>query len=102
MQMVSVKPILPVITASVTTNATPVPSVPSETQAHTLPLVFESSDLPLTSPATDLSFRNLASSHFLASPVKRILELDEEHEATSRLEEVRAVPALSNSSSSSS
>ena len=35
MQIVSVKPILPVITASVTTNVTPVPSAPSETQADT-------------------------------------------------------------------
>jgi hypothetical protein len=42
MQMISDKPILPVVTASVstTTNATPVPSA---TQADTLPLGFESS-----------------------------------------------------------
>jgi hypothetical protein len=46
MQMASVKPILPIITASVTTNATPVPSAPSETQADTLPLGLESSDQP--------------------------------------------------------
>jgi hypothetical protein len=72
-------PILPVITASVTTNATPVPSAPSETQADTL---------PLTPPATDLLSRSLASSPSLASPVKRILELDEEQDVTSRLQEV--------------
>jgi hypothetical protein len=48
-QMTSDKPILPVVTASVstTTNATP---VPSETQANTLPMGFESSDLLLTPP----------------------------------------------------
>jgi hypothetical protein len=72
-------PILPVITASVTTNATPVPSAPSETQADTL---------PLTPPATDLLSRSLASSPSLASPVKRILELDEEQDVTNRLQEV--------------
>jgi hypothetical protein len=44
----------------------------------------------------------MASSPSLASPVKRMLELDEEQDVTSRLEEVRAVPALSISSSSSS
>ena len=87
MQMTSDKPILPVVTASVstTTNATP---VPSETQANTLPMGFESSDLLLTPPATDLPSRSLAS------PVKRILQLDEEQDVTSRLEEVRAVLAL--------
>jgi hypothetical protein len=55
---------MPVVTASfsTTTNATPVPSAPSETQADTLPLGFESSDLPLTPPATDLPSRSLASS----------------------------------------
>jgi hypothetical protein len=93
MQMISDKPILPVVTASVstTTNATPVPSA---TQADTLPLGFESSDLSLTPPATDLPSRSLASSPSLASPVKRILQLDEEQDVSSRLEEVRAVPAL--------
>jgi hypothetical protein len=87
MQMTSDKPILPVVTASVstTTNATPVPSAPSETQADTL---------PLTPLATDLPSRSLASSPSLASPVKRILQLDEEQDVTSRLEEVRAVSAL--------
>ena len=30
----------------------------------------------------------------MASPVKRILQLDEEQDVSSRLEEVRAVPAL--------
>ena len=49
----------------------------------TLPMGFESSDLLLTPPATDLP-----------SPVKRILQLDEEQDVTSRLEEVRAVSAL--------
>jgi hypothetical protein len=90
MQMTSDKPILPVVTASVstTTNATP---VPSETQANTLPMGFESSDLLLTPPATDLPSRSLAS------PVKRILQLDEEQDVTSRLEEVRAVLALHHS-----
>ena len=96
MHMASDKPILPVVTASVstTTNASPVPSAPSETQADTLSLGFESSDLPLTPPATDLPSRGLASSPSLASPVKRILQLDEEQDVSSRLEEVRAVPAL--------
>ena len=96
MQMTSDKPILPVVTASVstTTNATPVPSASSETQADTLLLGFESSDLPLTPPATDLPSRRLASLPSLASPVKRILQLDEEQDVTSRLEEVRAVSAL--------
>ena len=90
MQMTSDKPILPVVTASVstTTNATPVPSAPSETQANTLPMGFESSDLLLTPPATDQPSRSLAS------PVKRILQLDEEQDVTSMLEEVRAVSAL--------
>jgi hypothetical protein len=85
--MTSDKPILPVVTASVstTTNATPVPSAPSETQADTL---------PLTPPSTDLLSRSLASSPSLASPVKRILQLDEEQDVTSRLEEVRAVSTL--------
>ena len=47
MHMASDKPILPVVTASVstTTNASPVPSAPSETQADTLLLGLESSDL---------------------------------------------------------
>jgi hypothetical protein len=44
---------------------------------------FESSDLLLTPPVTDLP-----------SPVKRILQLDEEQDVTSRLEEVRAVSTL--------
>jgi hypothetical protein len=44
---------------------------------------FESSDLLLTPPATDLP-----------SPVKRILQLNEEQDVTSRLEEVRAVSPL--------
>ena len=94
--MTSDKPILPVVTASVstTTNATPVPSASSETQADTLLLGFESSELPLTPPATDLPSRRLASLPSLASPVKRILQLDEEQDVTSRLEEVRAVSAL--------
>ena len=93
MHIASDKPILPVVTASfsTTTNATPVPSAPSETQANTLPMGFESSDLLLTPPATDLPSRSLAS------PVKRILQLDEEQDVTSRLEEVRAVPALHHS-----
>jgi hypothetical protein len=45
MRMASDKPIVPVVTASVstTTNASP---VPSETQADTRSLGFESSDLP--------------------------------------------------------
>jgi hypothetical protein len=43
-------------------------------------------DLLLTPPATDLP-----------SPVKRILQLDEEQDVTSRLEEVRAVLALHHS-----
>ena len=88
--MISDKPILPVVTASVstTTNTTPVPSAPSETQTDTLPLGFESSDLSLTPPATDLPSRSLAS------PIKRILQLDEEQDVTSRPEEVRAVSAL--------
>jgi hypothetical protein len=96
MQMTSDKPILPVVTASAstTTNATPVPSAPSETQADTLPLGVESSDLSLTPLATDLPSRSLASSPSLASPVKRILQLDEEQDVTSRLEDVRAVSAL--------
>jgi hypothetical protein len=93
MQMVPIKPILPVST----TNATP---GPSETQADTLPLGFESSDLPLTPPAAYLPSRSLTSPS-LASPVRRILEL-EEQDVTSRLEDIRAVPALSSSSSSSS
>ena len=40
--MASDKPILPVVTASVstTTNASPVPSAPSETQADTLLLAL--------------------------------------------------------------
>ena len=59
-----------------------------------MPMGFESSDLPLTPPATDLPSRSLASSPSLASPVKRILQLDEEQDVTSRLEEVRAVSAL--------
>ena len=93
--MISDKPILPVVTASVsTTNETPVLSAPSETQADTLPLAFESSDLSLTPPATDLPSRSLASLPSLASPVKRILQLDVEQDVTSRLEEVRAVSAL--------
>ena len=48
MHMASYKLILPVVTASVstTTNASPVPSAPSETQADTRSLGFESSDLP--------------------------------------------------------
>jgi hypothetical protein len=85
MHIASDKPIRPVVTASfsTTTNASP---VPSETQANTLPIGFESSDLLLTPPATDLP-----------SPVKRILQLDEEQDVTSRLEEVRAVPALHHS-----
>ena len=93
MQVVSIKPFLPVSA----TNATP---VPSETQDDTLPLGFESSDLPLTPPAADLPSRSLTSPS-LASPVRRILEL-EEQDVTSRLEDIRAVPALSSSSSSSS
>ena len=60
----------------------------------TLLLGFESSDLPLTPPATDLPSRRLASLPSLASPVKRILQLDEEQDVTSRLEEVRAVSPL--------
>jgi hypothetical protein len=82
MRIASDKPIRPVVTASfsTTTNASP---VPSETQANTLPMGFESSDLLLTPPATDLP-----------SPVKRILQLDEEQDVTSRLEEVRAVSPL--------
>ena len=86
--MISDKPILPVVTASVstTTNTTPVPSAPSETQTDTLPLGFESSDLSLTPPATDLPSRSLASSPSLASAVKRMLELDEEQDVTSRIE----------------
>ena len=94
--MASDKPILPVVTASVstTTNASPVPSAPSETQADTLSQGFESSDLPLTPPATDLPSRSLASLPSLASPVKRILQLNDEQDVTSRLEEVRAVSAL--------
>ena len=96
MQMISDKPILPVVTASVstTTNATPVSSAPSETQADTLPLTLESSDLSLTPPATDLPSRSLASLPSLVSPVKRILQLDDKQDVTSRLEEVRAVSAL--------
>jgi hypothetical protein len=46
MQVVSIKPFLPVSA----TNATP---VPSETQDDTLPLGFESSDLP---PASSPSY----------------------------------------------
>jgi hypothetical protein len=48
----------------------------------------------LTPPATDLPSRRLASLPSLASPVKRIIQLDEEQDVTSRLEEVRAVSAL--------
>lgn len=58
--------------------------------------------MPLKPKATDLPSRSLASSPSLASPVRRILELDEELDITSRLEEARAVPALSSSSSASS
>ena len=94
--MTSDKPILPVVTASVstTTNASPVASALSETQVDTLSLGFESSDLPLTPPATNLPSRSLASLPSLASPVKRILQLNDEQDVTSRLEEVRAVSAL--------
>ena len=86
--MASDKPIMPVITSSVSTatNATPVPPATSETQADTLPLGIKSLDLPLTPPATDLPSRSLASSPSLASAVKRMLELDEEQDVTSRIE----------------